>query len=168
VQNGPIKAIVNQTELRFEFRDGILTLDGEAVDASLVHVNNNTYSLLLGGRSYELTIQQNGRGTIVTESNVRSDVTILDRAQLLLESYGGAGSRTRHTMEVRAPMPGLVLAIEVEQGAMVQSGQGLIVLEAMKMENEIFASVAGVVEKVHVAAGEAVTKGQILVTLDDA
>ena len=69
------------------------------------------------------------------------------------------------SMEVRAPMPGLVLKLEVEPGDVVHEGTGLVVLEAMKMENEIFATGEAVVEEIHVEAGVAVSKGQLLVTL---
>jgi biotin carboxyl carrier protein len=63
-------------------------------------------------------------------------------------------------------MPGLVLRLEVSVGATVRAGQGLIVLEAMKMENEIKAGLAGVVKAIHVAPGQAVEKGAPLVELE--
>jgi biotin carboxyl carrier protein len=63
-------------------------------------------------------------------------------------------------------MPGLVVRIQTEPGQHVQAGTPLIVLEAMKMENELKAAAAGVVKLVRVAAGEAVEKGQILVELE--
>jgi pyruvate carboxylase subunit B len=71
---------------------------------------------------------------------------------------GGAGA-------VRAPMPGLVLRLEVEEGQTVLAGDGLLVLEAMKMENEIRSSEAGVVKRILVRAGQAVEKGAVLVEL---
>jgi biotin carboxyl carrier protein len=63
-------------------------------------------------------------------------------------------------------MPGLVLKVEVGQGDEVHHGSGLVVLEAMKMENEIFATGEGVVAAVHVVEGQPVTKGQLLITLE--
>ena len=71
--------------------------------------------------------------------------------------WGGAGGK------VKAPMPGLVLRVEVEEGQTVAAGAGLVVLEAMKMENEIKAPVAGRVVAVHVIGGQAVDKGMVLV-----
>ncbi|HEY2825603.1 MAG TPA: biotin/lipoyl-containing protein [Gemmatimonadales bacterium] len=65
-------------------------------------------------------------------------------------------------------MPGLVLRLEVAVGDTVTAGQGLVVLEAMKMENEIKAGVAGVVSAIRVAAGQAVDKGAVLIELDPA
>src|SRR2546422_4321868 len=65
----------------------------------------------------------------------------------------------------RAPMPGLVVRVEVADGQRVDAGAGLVVVEAMKMENELRAPRAGMVQTVHVAVGQAVEKGMPLVTL---
>jgi pyruvate carboxylase subunit B len=64
-------------------------------------------------------------------------------------------------------MPGLVVRVQVEPGVRVSAGDGLVVLEAMKMENELKAPAGGVVKRVRVAAGEAVEKGQVLVDFED-
>jgi pyruvate carboxylase subunit B len=70
--------------------------------------------------------------------------------------------------EIRAPMPGLVLVVEVEEGAEVAEGAGIAIIEAMKMENEITAPVAGVVRAVSVAAGQAVERGALLCRIEPA
>jgi biotin carboxyl carrier protein len=72
-----------------------------------------------------------------------------------------AGAGGRHV--VRAPMPGLVIRVEVEPGADIVAGGGLVVLEAMKMENELTSPIAGAVTAVHVSPGDAVDKGTPLV-----
>jgi len=66
---------------------------------------------------------------------------------------------------VRAPMPGMVLRVEVESGQKVASGSGLLVLEAMKMENEIRAGSAGVIKQIFVRPGQAVEKGADLLEI---
>src|SRR6266550_3620647 len=66
---------------------------------------------------------------------------------------------------VKAPMPGLVVRVEVSEGQVVEVGEGLVVVEAMKMENELRASSRGVVEHIHVSAGQRVEKGAALVTI---
>jgi len=66
---------------------------------------------------------------------------------------------------VKAPMPGLVVRVEVSAGQVVEVGESLVVVEAMKMENELRAAHQGVVEAVHVKAGDRVEKGTPLVTL---
>ena len=67
---------------------------------------------------------------------------------------------------VRAPMPGLVLRVDVEEGQEVSEGQGLLIVEAMKMENELRARAAGRVRGVHVAAGKSVRRGDILIEFE--
>jgi biotin carboxyl carrier protein len=141
------------------------TVDGDEVEASVVRVNGNTFSLLVDGRSHEFTIIPNESTTSVSGISGSQQVEILDRiAQLLRES--ASSSKSLHLTEVRAPMPGLVLKVEVGQGDEVHHGSGLVVLEAMKMENEIFATGEGVVAAVHVVEGQPVTKGQLLITLE--
>ena len=66
---------------------------------------------------------------------------------------------------IKAPLPGMVLDVKVAQGSAVAEGQVLVILEAMKMENEIVASSAGVVKKVHVAKGDSVAAGDVLLVL---
>jgi biotin carboxyl carrier protein len=67
--------------------------------------------------------------------------------------------------KVTAPMPGKVVRIEVAEGDTIKAGTGLIVLEAMKMENEIKSGASGSVTKIHVSVGKAVEKGEILISI---
>ena len=78
-------------------------------------------------------------------------------------SWTGGGDRARGPAALKAPMPGLVVRVQVETGQSVGAGTGVVVLEAMKMENELRTSAPGVVAAVRVRAGEAVEKGQVLV-----
>jgi len=77
---------------------------------------------------------------------------------------GGAG-RAAQGLEVRAPMPGLVVAVLAAEGASVIAGQSLVTVEAMKMQMELCAPAAGVVRKVHVTSGAEVSGGQVLITI---
>ena len=143
---------------------GSLSVDGKRIDASVIRVAGNTYSILVNGESHEVTIVEDGSSTAISGIAGTHDVSVYDRTDVLLRE-SEAASKLTHTTEVRSPMPGLVLKIEVSDGQSVQSGTGLLVLEAMKMENEIFSSGDAVVEQVHVREVAAVTKGQLLVTM---
>ena len=77
-----------------------------------------------------------------------------------------AGQKAGGPTTLKAPMPGLVVRVAVEAGAKVEAGAPLVVLEAMKMENELRATSAGVVKGVKVKAGQAVEKGQVLVEFE--
>jgi pyruvate carboxylase subunit B len=92
-------------------------------------------------------------------------VEVLDERTRHIRSLVGAGKAPSGGGAVKAPMPGLVVKVLVEAGATVAAGQGLVVLEAMKMENEIKAMAPGVVDSVAVKAGQAVEKGAPLVVL---
>ncbi len=143
---------------------GSISVDGQPVDVSVMHVSGNTYSMLFNGRSHEFTAVSNGFNLTISGIAGTQDVSVFDRIALLLKESESASSN-RHATAVRAPMPGLVLKIEIAEGQTIRPGEGLLVLEAMKMENEIFSSGYAVVEEIHVREGEAVDKGRLLVTL---
>jgi biotin carboxyl carrier protein len=94
------------------------------------------------------------------ELEVQSDA--VHRVAELGVAKGGGSPRTR----VQAPMPGLVLALEVAEGDAVEEGQGILIIEAMKMENEIRAPKAGVIRELAVAAGDAVERDALLCVVD--
>ncbi|MDX1532474.1 MAG: acetyl-CoA carboxylase biotin carboxyl carrier protein subunit [Rhodothermales bacterium] len=160
-----LQAVLNDrtVDLRLE-RDG-LTLDGEPADATFTRVAENVYLLLLDGRSLTFTAERQDDGTVRLTHHGRSfDVRLKDERDLLLERLGmeaGGGTEAR---ELKAPMPGLVLQVLVEPGQAVEEGQGLVVLEAMKMENELTAQAAGTVAEVHCAPGSAVGKNDLLIS----
>jgi pyruvate carboxylase subunit B len=96
------------------------------------------------------------------------EVEVMDERTAHIRSLVGTGKGHSAGGPLRAPMPGLVTKVLVEPGVMVTAGQGLLVLEAMKMENELKAPAAGVVLAVRVSAGQAVEKGLPLVELGPA
>jgi pyruvate carboxylase subunit B len=142
-----------------------VTVDGVRVAADLAHVSGtDVHSLLLGGTSYRLVGTRSGAG--VWDLNLRGrrlGAEAVDERTRVIREMTGAGSAPTGPRPVRAPMPGLVVKVEVSEGDTVEIGQGLVIVEAMKMENELRAEAAGVVVAVHVAAGQAVEKDQILV-----
>lgn len=121
------------------------------------------YSLLVNNRSYEVFVDRSGDTYYVLLGGELYPVQIEDERTSRLRRP--AGSQARKRVVVQAPMPGLVVHIKVEQGASVQAGQGLITLEAMKMENELPAPHDGVVESVRVRMGDVVEQHQPLVVL---
>src|SRR6266550_3443182 len=138
-----------------------VTVDGVGVETDLAAVSGTPlYHLLLGGESWTVAVEPlEGAGRwalgLVGE---RVEVSVQDEQARGTDRRGGDGT-------VRAPMPGLVVRIEVAEGQQVAAGTGLVVVEAMKMENELRAPRSGTVRTVHVAVGQAVEKGASLVTL---
>ncbi len=123
--------------------------------------------LLLDGRSEGLAVESGGNGQwTITRRGERCEVEVVDERTRHIRSLTGAGDRVRGPAALKAPMPGLVVRVQVEAGQSVPAGAGVVVLEAMKMENELRAAAPGVVRTVRVRPGEPVEKGQVLVEFD--
>ncbi|MGE0638723.1 MAG: acetyl-CoA carboxylase biotin carboxyl carrier protein subunit [Thermoanaerobaculia bacterium] len=123
-------------------------------------------SLLVEGESHETAVFRHGDGSYAVGWRGRSfDVELVDPlTHLAEEARGGPGQRGK--MTVTAYMPGRVVDIRVAEGEAVEAGQSLVVLEAMKMQNEIQADRAGTVKKIHVTSGEAVEGGDPLLEIE--
>ena len=96
----------------------------------------------------------------------RHEVDALDERTRAIQDLAAAASGPRGPAPLVAPMPGLIVRVNVAPGQQVAAGTGLIVMEAMKMENELRATSAGTVKAVHAAPGQAVEKGALLVELE--
>ncbi len=145
-----------------------VTVAGQTHTASLTVVPGTPVrQLLLDGRSEALAVEAAGGGRwTVTRRGERFDVEVLDERARHIRSLTGATERALGPAALRAPMPGLVVRVQVEAGQSIAAGAGVVVLEAMKMENELRAASAAVVQTVRVRPGEAVEKGQVLVEFD--
>jgi biotin carboxyl carrier protein len=124
--------------------------------------------LLLDGRPTTLSVEALGRGRwALAPGGERSEVEVLDERARHIRSLTTNGDRQRTVPVLKAPMPGLVLRVQVAPGQRVPAGAGLVVLEAMKMENELKATVPAVIKAVRVQPGAAVEKGQVLLEFED-
>ncbi len=143
-------------------------VDGQALDASLKTVPGTPeVRLKVAGRVSSLAIDQyvDGRWRLVDRGSVY-DIEAVDERTRHIRSLVGARRGTADGGVLKAPMPGLVIRVDVAEGDPVVTGQGLVVLEAMKMENELKATASGVVKSIRVVIGQAVEKGAVLVELD--
>lgn len=121
--------------------------------------------LFLDGASWIYSLELSGRGVWTFQQwGERDEVEVVDERTRHIRTLVGAGTGHAGQAALKAPMPGLVARILVEPGQLVDSGQGLVVLEAMKMENELKAVASGVVRTVEAVPGQAVEKGQVLMT----
>jgi pyruvate carboxylase subunit B len=147
--------------------DGV-TVDGQSVDASLGRViGTQIRSLLLDGSSHRVVARRQAAG--VWELHVRGRrlaAEVVDERTRKVREMTGAAAKSTGPRPLRAPMPGLVVKVEVQVGDDVQPGQGLVIVEAMKMENELRAESSGRVSMVRVEPGQAVEKDQILIELE--
>jgi biotin carboxyl carrier protein len=146
--------------------DGAVEVDGNPVSVDIEELGERTFSILVVGKSYRMVIAESGDGYDVLNAGILLRVDVATERDLLLRQYSAATTSGRHRFEVRAPMPAMVTRIEVNVGDDVVDGQGLIILDAMKMENEIRSQQAGRVKEVCVTQGKAVEKGQLLLLLE--
>jgi len=143
-------------------------VDGAPVEAHLtVLPGTQTRHLLVEGRSYALSAapgDRRGRWNIGVGAERFTAEAVDERTRAIREMTGAGAEVAEKT--VIAPMPGMVLRVEVEVGQQVRAGQGVVVVEAMKMENELKAPADGVVAKIEVQAGQTVEKGATLLVLE--
>lgn len=138
---------------RFEY-------NGLARDYSMESSGPGIFSILIGGRSYQATVL--APGTIQVDGRIFS-VEIFDPRELRSRSSAGASEGRQN---IAAPMPGKVVRLLVAAGDIVEAGQGLIVVEAMKMQNEMKSPKAGTVAEVKTKDGATVAAGEILIVIE--
>jgi biotin carboxyl carrier protein len=120
------------------------------------------YSILMDGRSYDARVEEVPGGLVVVIDGYRFEIEVRDPRRFSRKS-GGRGGEGVET--VAAPMPGKVVRVLVAPGDRVEAGQGLMVVEAMKMQNEMKAARAGSVLSVSARAGATVAAGEVLATI---
>jgi len=138
----------------------------QGIDADSSQGTGQALHLLINGRSIRLEhLQRTEEGDLLFRINsIRYRVPIKNKRELLLARIQGAGTKDRKQTALKAPMPGLVLQVLVTEGQVLQAGDPILVLESMKMENVLRAQSDGTVVSVVIQPGEAVEKGQILVS----
>ena len=138
---------------------------GPARPVDAVEIRPGTWSLLVDGRSILVDLDRRAAGTALLVGGEEAIVELADaRKRRLAQAVSGGRAAARGEL-VRAPIAGKVVKLLVAAGAEVAAGQGVAVLEAMKMENEIRADRGGTVESVHVQPGQSVDTGELLLTL---
>jgi len=139
-----------------------LRIDGEEINADVAEVGAGAYSILLGGQALEARVQPAAAGgaLVVTSGGREFSVQVIDPR--VWRGRRGGALEIEGRQQIAAPMPGKVVRVLVAQGARVEAGQGLLVVEAMKMQNEVRSPKAGTLERLHVVEGQAVNAGEIL------
>ncbi|MFN0169912.1 MAG: biotin/lipoyl-containing protein [Bryobacteraceae bacterium] len=152
--------------LEWTERDGSLQFvleSGEPLEASVEQVEPSLYSVLIGGRSLEARVEHTLEGPIVVIAGNRYAVNVIDPRQFIA---GATGRPAQGSQDLRAPMPGKVVRVLVAEGDTVEAGQGVVVVEAMKMQNEMKSPKAGRLTSLAVKPGASVNAGEILATIE--
>ena len=135
------------------------TVDGRLVEADAIRISRGEYSILIGRRSLEVTSEETSTGLVLRTDGREFHVEILDPRSW--RRRRGAGIELEGRQQLVAPMPGKIVRVLVAAGQQVNAGQGLLVIEAMKMQNEIRSPKSGMVEKL-AREGQTVNAGEIL------
>ncbi|HEV8662611.1 MAG TPA: biotin/lipoyl-containing protein [Candidatus Methylomirabilis sp.] len=143
-----------------------VTLDGAPTEVDLRPMGRRLYSLLLGADSYEVDVLAEGSRVALIVSGEAYQVEVVDERERRLRQASSRAEGRAGRQEVSAPMPGKVVAVLVQVGHEVAVGQGLVVIEAMKMENELKATGAGRVAEIRAVAGKTVNGGEVLLVLE--
>ncbi len=146
-------------------KDGVFEItEGEAVlEAEIRVVSPNEVLILAGGKSHLVALVRDGRRKLVS---VGGTPFVLDEPRRDARFAGGEDKAHGGSLNVRAPMPGKVIQIKVKEGDEVRRNQTLVIVEAMKMENEIKAGGEGIVKRIHVAVGDLVDPAHPLIDLE--
>jgi biotin carboxyl carrier protein len=158
------KAGQHVMEISIESRNGhyVVEVDGRTIHVDSRKLEGDFYSFLTDGRSYEVSVESKGDGYQVRHGAAELTLGFSDPSRQAREGMGGTGGPER----VITQMPGKVVRVLVAEGDGVDAGQGIAVVEAMKMENEIAASRPGRVTSVDVSPGQTVEGGALLAVIE--
>jgi len=166
-----MKAIVNSKEFLIKEHTGdgfLFEVNDKPVELDAYTNRNGLLCFLYNNHSYQaelISYNENDKIAVIKLNNARYEVQLKDDTDLLLEKLGIL-NQSHKVQNIKAPMPGLVLNIIIKEGDVVKKGDGLLVLEAMKMENLIKAQSDGKVKKIHIAKGAKVEKNQDMIEME--
>lgn len=145
-----------------------LEMEGRTLKADVQMISESTISLVLDNEVYDIEFEKNPAGggeNLLVRGNV-VNVEVLDLRRMRLRKLQATTAGPEGPATIASPMPGKVVAVLVKEGDAVEAGQGLLVVEAMKMENELRAPKAGVVQNLVAQEGSAVEGGVALCVIE--
>jgi pyruvate carboxylase subunit B len=160
---------VNGARVTVELTADGVRVDGSLLSAHLADIDGTPVHLVtINSAVHRVAVQRGSQRGLYSLwiDGYRFDVEALDERTRTIREMTAEHATPAGPAPVIAPMPGLVVRVDARVGEQIRAGQGLVVMEAMKMENELRAQAAGTVKAVHVTAGTAVEKGAVLVELE--
>jgi len=163
-----MKYVTTVNNKRFEIEilaDGSITVDGKKREVDFRALGPAMYSILAENVSHELTIEEReDEIEVLMRGRLYSNRVLDERALLMAQRSGGSGSDSGE-INIKSPMPGLIVAVRVEAGQDVKAGDTVVILESMKMQNELKAARDGTVTNVNVQPGQTVEQNKVLMTI---
>lgn len=143
-----------------------ISLDGHQLDIDFVTIANQpVYSLLIGGKSFEAYVYPGDDDYQVLLKGHSFSVKVVDEREKRLRAAGGSTVNESTDFHLKSPMPGMVVALPVAEGEQVKKGQVLVILESMKMQNELKSPRDGKLTRIKVKTGDRVEQRQTLLSV---
>ena len=164
--------VSDEAEFEIEFDDkfpGRGKINKNSFDWDIIEIKNNSFHIIKDHKSYKAEIIKanfNEKKFVISVNGNKYDLEVKDRFDELLHKLGFDKSDSNKINEIKAPMPGLVLNIMIQEGSKVKKGEPVLVLEAMKMENILKSPCDGIVKSCNVAKGKSVEKNEVLIRFE--
>lgn len=155
-----------KTDLKINGNDFEGFLNNKSVKGNFIKINDYQFHLLHNNTSYNIDVikvNPEDKTMVIKVNSLKYNLQLKDKYDELLHSLGLDNLAAKKVSDVKAPMPGMVLNVLVNEGTAVKKGDALIVLEAMKMENILKSPSDGVIKKIIVNKGRAVEKNEVLI-----
>jgi len=148
--------------------DAELKIDNKKYNYEISHVNNNTYLLKCGNKYFEIVAEKvnNEHFSVLLNGYHINAVVRTSLQEMAIHLLEEAQTATHHQFVVKAPMPGMILKVKKQDGDAISQGESIIILEAMKMENDLRSPASGIITGIGVEEGKAVEKGAILFSIE--
>lgn len=156
----------NNSSYKIEKENDTWKLNGENIFLDQIQISETNYHIIKDNKTYDVDIikfNKEDKTALVKVNGTKYELKIADKFDELLKNLGMDNLSAKKVNNIKAPMPGLVLNILVDDGTVVKKGDALIVLEAMKMENILKSPTDGTVKRIAVKKGVAVEKNQVLI-----
>lgn len=156
-----------QFEINIKANEPFIEINGQQVEVDLKGLRGGKIqSLLANNINFEFQLEKSNGGFAIWHGSKQSYAEVSDEKSERLKALMGSTDASKKAHSLKAPMPGLVLKIEVEPGQHIKKGDPLVIVEAMKMENELKAHGPAIVREIKVKPGDAVEKNQVLVVFE--
>ncbi len=143
-----------------------ISFDGQVMQVDFESVSGQpVFSLIVDGKSYEAYVYQEEEGWEVLLQGRQYPVMVEDEREKRLRAAAGGGVAETGEYHLKSPMPGLIVSVLVEDGQVIEKGQVVLILESMKMQNELKSPRAGTVNRIKVIKGDSVEQKQTLLSI---
>lgn len=160
-------AKVNQSkDLNVVLSEGQYQINDQVIDWDIINLGNDRFHIIYKSNSYQAELIEANleeKSFLFYINGQKQEVIVKDKFDLLLEKMGLNDLKSNKMNDIKAPMPGLILSINIKEGDEVQKGDVIMILEAMKMENVLKSPGDGVVKSIAVKQGDSVEKNQVLI-----